>query len=112
LGLGARRRGEPGPTRLFLFGAAALAGLVLVGLNTSPVVDQLYEYGVGLVQYPFRALIHGVTTASLQPFVPVTNTVDVPDLLCLPALFVPLWLSGVAKTKGRESSHSSVRDPR
>jgi hypothetical protein len=96
----------------------AVVGGTLILMETTRWGDAAYRFGLGGLQYPFRAflaLTRGMTAPSVRP---VAATPDLTDLLCLPALAAAWWigtadhrrskpearaLSSVSETKTRES---------
>lgn len=81
------RRGLPPPATAVLVAWIAATGLVMATINTLDGAADAYRWGLGLAQWPFRA----VRAWSVVPIQPVRLTMDPTDLLTLPALVVP-WL--------------------
>lgn len=73
-------------SRRTIAGAVIATAVAFAAIKTLAPAAELYRVGLGLAQWPFRAL------AGL-PFAPVHLTRDPTDLVALSALAVPLWLS-------------------
>ena len=83
----ARRRlppPPPPPPPVVLVGWIAATGLVMATINTIEIAGDAYRWGLGVAQWPLRALWSG----ALVPIRPVRLTVDPTDLLTLPALMI------------------------
>jgi hypothetical protein len=72
--------------RLVLYCTIA-TGIVFAATKTIPVAADAYRYGLGALQWPFHALFGNARYA------PVAMTMDPTDLIALPALIVPVWLT-------------------
>lgn len=72
--------------RLVVYCAIA-TGLVFAATKTIPVAAEAYRYGLGALQWPFHALFGN------GRYAPVAMTMDPTDLIALPALIVPVWLT-------------------
>jgi hypothetical protein len=79
----------------------AVAGVVVsivvfTAIELSPLGAELYRWGLGGAQWPFRALAALITSQPLPRLAPVALTSDVSDLLALPAALAVLpvrpWL--------------------
>lgn len=75
-----------------LWACLLLIGLTLVLMETTAWGDWLYRYGLGALQFPFRAAAGWVLHAQWSEFRPVQATRDLTDLFCLPFLAVALWI--------------------
>jgi hypothetical protein len=81
--LGARLRGRAvGPSRRVLCVAAGLTGVVFALVKLTAVGGEVYRVGLGLLQWPVRALASGGGPAR------VTLVRDATDLWALPALLL------------------------
>lgn len=76
------------PRRPAVIVAVASTGLVFALVQIWAPATQLYRYGLGALQWPFRALVAG----KMIGVVPVHAFADPTDLVALPALLVPLVL--------------------
>lgn len=75
-----------------LWACVLLIGLTLVLMETTAWGDSLYRYGLGALQYPFRAAATWVLHSDWPEFRPVQATRDLTDLFCLPFLVVAHWI--------------------
>ena len=66
-------------------------GMVMVGINISPMWAYVYRWGLGLFQWPFLAINDLFVLGELRSLRPVKLTMDISDIYTLPALVVP-WL--------------------
>ena len=66
-------------------------GMVMVGINTSPMWAYAYRWGLGLFQWPFLAIKDLFVLGELRNLRPVQLTMDISDIYTLPALLLP-WL--------------------
>lgn len=73
------------PPTLWIAGWLVATGAVMAAINVLPLAARGYEFGLGALQWPFRAAFAG-ELVSLQP---VYLTMDPTDLFTLPALLVP-----------------------
>ncbi len=96
------RRGLPPPPGTGLVFWIVATGLVMVTINTIHVAGDAYRWGLGVAQWPIRAL----RAWSFVRVQPVRLTEDPTDLLALPALLVPWW---VIRSRVR-STGASVRN--
>lgn len=78
--------------RLILYCAIA-TGLVFAATKTIPVAADAYRHGLAVLQWPFRALLSLVRGTGTPGLAPVAMTMDPTDLIALPALIVPVWLT-------------------
>ena len=83
------RRGLSPPSIATLALWIIATGLVMATINTIEITADAYRWGLGTVQWPFRAL----RSWSLVPIEPVRLTEDPTDLLTLPALIVPWYVA-------------------
>ncbi len=72
-------------SRRVLIGCIIATGVVFAGVKTCPWMAELYRWGLGLLQWPVRAL-WGL------PLRPVELHMDPTDLLALPALGLAFWV--------------------
>ena len=75
-----------------LWACLLLIGVTLVLMETTAWGDWLYRYGLGALQFPFRALANWALHAESTDFCPVHATRDLTDLYCLPILAVAYWI--------------------
>lgn len=87
--------------RRALMGCAVGAALVMAAINVWEPAARVYEVGLGVVQWPFRALFALGTGGGLAPLREVALTRDPTDLLTLPAAAVPLLLERAALSANR-----------
>lgn len=85
----ARSRAEVAPCRAWAFGWIAATGLVMVAINTVDLAADGYRWGLGVAQWPLRAVLAGGPVA----LAPVRLWMDPTDLWTLPALGLPLMLA-------------------
>lgn len=77
-----------GSRRRALSTCVLLIGVTLVLMETTLWGDWLYRYGLGALQFPFRAFANWALHSAWPEFLPVQATRDVTDLFCLPFLAV------------------------
>ncbi len=94
----------------WLFGAAALAALIMALINTWAPAAWAYEQGLGLMQWPFRGLASVIRGEGWPAHRPVVLTMDPTDLITLPAVLVPVWLE--RRRTGRRSVSSNAATTR
>jgi hypothetical protein len=82
-----------GPSSRVLAVAIVGVGISFAAVQVWPPATDLYRWGLGAAQWPFRAVAALLTGAPSPGVVPVSTTADVEDLLALPALLVT-WLVG------------------
>ncbi|CAM3369093.1 hypothetical protein COSO111634_13305 [Corallococcus soli] len=87
-----RRAREFRPSRAVLPGAVVLTGLCFAATKLSEDAGNAWRWALGGVQWPFRMLGAVLSGAPLPHVQPTMHTVDVTDLITLPALLVALWL--------------------
>jgi len=91
--LGAARAGwrwwRSGP---LLYSALVATGLVMATINVWPDAAWLYRHGLGLAQWPGRALVSLLSGTGWPAVGTVGLTMDPTDLWTLPALAVPWWI--------------------
>jgi hypothetical protein len=83
-----------GPSHRVLIGACVATGIVFTLVKTTPLGEQVYEQGLGLLQWPFAALDAVLAGQALPTAYAVQSTQDATDLMTLPAV-------GVAYLVGR-----------
>lgn len=81
-----------------------LAGVVMVLINVSVRAVEVYEVGLGLVQWPLHAGLAIAREAPVPSAARVVTTMDPSDLATLPALAVPLWVGKHTTARGRETA--------
>jgi hypothetical protein len=79
-----------GPSRTALSVACGSTAIFFTLAKTTTVGSLAFRWGLGLAQWPFRALVGG----SLAP---VSHVADPTDLLALPSIVVAWWI-GAART--------------
>ncbi len=89
-----RRNQEPSDSsrQRALWACLLLIGVTLVLMETTAWGDWLYRYGLGALQFPFRAAADWALQAEWGEFRPVQATPDLTDLFCLPFLAVAYWI--------------------
>lgn len=83
---------SPRTHRRALLVALLATGTVMATINCLEPAAYLYEWGLGAVQWPFRALAAALRGAALPEVTAVRLWMDPGDLLTLPALVVPYYL--------------------
>ena len=81
-----------GHLRTLLAASCAAIGLLLAGLELSPMVELAYQHALGSAHYAAKYVAAALVNGRTPSYVLVHTTPDVTDLLTLPALGVPLWL--------------------
>jgi hypothetical protein len=81
-----------GPSSRVLAAAMITVGIVFVLVQLWAPATDLYSWGLGAVQWPFRALAALLLGAPLPSLLPVETTADAEDLLALPALAITWWV--------------------
>lgn len=76
------------PRRPVLIGAAAVMAAIMVLINVWDPAAWAYRWGLGLLQWPWRALLAGAWVS----WRPVHLTMDALDLVTVPAAAVPVLL--------------------
>lgn len=79
-------------SRILLHLSLFATGAVMVGINLSDGCAELYCVGLGVAQWPFRALWGVLLEDGAPPLQRVLLTMDPTDLWTLPALVVPWWV--------------------
>jgi len=90
--------------------------IVFTAIELSPLGADLYRWGLGGAQWPFRSLAALFGSQAMPGLAPVALTSDVSDLMSLPAalavLVVRPWLHGrrlsPSATVGRPGCHGGV----
>ena len=95
-----------------LWACLLLIGLTLVLMETTAWGDWLYRYGLGALQFPFRALTSLTLHAEWAAFHPVQATRDLSDLFCLPLLAVAHWIGQRSLTDQRALGTKEPADAR
>jgi hypothetical protein len=85
-----------GPSRSTLNIACAATAVVFTLVKTTALGSLAFQWGLGLAQWPFRALA-GV------PLSPVAHVADPTDLVALPSVLVA-WLVGRARVRPERSA--------
>jgi hypothetical protein len=75
-----------------LLAACAAIGLLLAGLELSPLIELAYQHALGSAQFAVTSLAAALTHGRSPQYLLVHTTPDVTDLFTLPALGVPWWL--------------------
>jgi hypothetical protein len=79
--------------RRLVLGCAIATGIVFAATKTIPIAADAYRYGLGAIQWPFHALFAIVRGHASPSFAPVAMVMDPTDVIALPALIVPVWLT-------------------
>lgn len=95
-----RLRGEFAPSWRLLVGCVVATGLVFSAVQLWPPASEVYRWGLGALQWPFRAVYAAFAGAPVPSVAPVALVADPKDLLALPALALALW-AGRGRTAGR-----------
>ena len=69
-----------------------MTGVFMAGINLSASLAATFSFGLGVAQWPARAVWHLCTSGSLPQIVSVHHTMDPSDLYSLSALVVPFYL--------------------
>ena len=69
-----------------------LIAITLVLMETTFAGDWLYRHGLGVLQFPFRAVASWCLYAEWPELRSVVATQDLTDLFCLPFLAVAHWI--------------------
>ncbi len=78
--------------RKLVLGCAIATGVVFAAVKTIGPAADAYRLGLGVLQWPFRALVALVRGDGLPAIAEVALTMDPTDLIALPALIIPVWL--------------------
>jgi hypothetical protein len=80
------------PSRAVIAACAVLTAVTFAATNLAEPAAELYRHGLGLLQWPFRAVAAGAAGAGVPGPTPVQHTLDPTDLLALPFAGLALWL--------------------
>ncbi len=86
-------RPQSKPSAKLLLGCVLVTGLVFASVNLWSPATQAYEVALGWLQWAPTGLIAALSGAESAGPYTVAMTPDPTDLVALPALLVPLWLS-------------------
>lgn len=75
-----------------LVGWALATAFVMVAIRVPGPFELGYRWGLGTLQWPFRALVALARGASPSGIVPVQVALDPTDAFTVPAALVPVWL--------------------
>ncbi|MFY1825722.1 hypothetical protein ACN47A_07405 [Myxococcus fulvus] len=94
------------PSLVVLTTCVVLTGLVFTAIKVLEPAAEAWRWGLGGLQWPVRAAWAALSERAVPGVAPVAHTMDVTDLLALPALGVSYWL-------GRErcARHAPARQP-
>lgn len=81
-----------GPSKTVLAVSISVVGLAFAAIQVWEPATEVYRWGLGVAQWPFRALAAALTGAPSTSVVPVVATGDAEDLVALPALGITWWL--------------------
>ncbi len=81
-----------GPTRRALTLSLWATGLGFSGVQLVPTVQAAWVWGLGILQWPIRALSTTASGHGMPPVVPTLSTADPTDLLALPCLAIAWWV--------------------
>ncbi|OJT18746.1 hypothetical protein BO221_39105 [Archangium sp. Cb G35] len=90
------------PSVPVLLTCVVLTGVVFSTIQVWDVAGLGWQWGLGSLQWPVRALGALWRGAHVPHVAPVAHTADVGDLLTLPALGLPLWLGRARCYRGDE----------
>ena len=76
-----------------LLGGMIATGMVMVGINVWEPWAEVYRVGLGALQWPFLAIMDGLSGDPIQSIRPVFLTMDPTDAYTLPALAIPWWVA-------------------
>jgi hypothetical protein len=79
--------------------SCAAIGLLLAGLELSPLVELAYQHALGTARYAVKSLAAALALEPFPQYLLVHTTPDVTDLYTLPALGVPCWLFRGRRTR-------------
>lgn len=88
-----------------------LIAITLLLMETTFAGDWLYRYGLGALQFPFRAAASWCLHAEWPELRSVVATRDLTDLLCLPFLAVARWIGEQSILFGHTPSHAPSVSP-
>ncbi|WP_245814632.1 hypothetical protein [Cystobacter ferrugineus] len=80
------------PSRTVLVGCVLVTGLCFSAIKLWPLAGAGWQWGLGVLQWPFLLLQALLSGRPSPPVLPAAHTLDVTDLLTLPALLVSLKL--------------------
>jgi len=104
---------NPAGHRWLLLMCIIITGLFFTSMELTATGDALYRHALGYLQWPFRGAL-SIAAGDVWPVPrPVLATPDPTDLLCLPLLYVPWFMTrqgGVATLNGETAQ--SKRSPR
>lgn len=79
--------------RALVLGAVVVTGVVFAWVKTSVLGAEVYRVGLGALQWPFGALLALARGDALPGLWRVAFARDATDLVALPALAVPCWIT-------------------
>lgn len=79
--------------RRLVAGCLLATGLVFAAVKCVPAATDVYRVGLGLLQWPLRALVSLAHGAPVLPPAPVFAVTDPSDLLALPAMSLSWWVA-------------------
>jgi hypothetical protein len=98
--IGSHAVGRPwGPSRTAVLSAIVLAGLAFAAIQVWEPASEAFRVGLGVLQWPFRALGAWAAGGTIGAPVPVAAVADAEDLLALPAL-AAAWWAGRSRLRG------------
>ncbi|MCP3166264.1 hypothetical protein [Myxococcus qinghaiensis] len=86
------------PSRAVLTTCVVMTALVFTAIKVSEPAGDCWRWGLGTLQWPVRAAWAWLSGRVIPGVAPVAHTMDVTDLLALPALSLSLWL-GLRRVK-------------
>ena len=87
------RKRSPVHNILVLLTSLITVGGLFSAVNTLPMCSEAYQWSMAWVQWPFRALFQLVVDQPLPVVSPLAHTLDPTDLVALPALYIPWWVT-------------------
>jgi hypothetical protein len=83
------RKRVPTHLKSMLWCSLIVTGLIFAMINTSPIAERLCSHMIAYLQWPIRAMISLLMGNTLPELNRLQTTMDITDLLTLPALIVP-----------------------
>lgn len=81
-----------GPSRRALLTALVVSGVFFTAIQVWPPADEAFRVGLGIAQWPVRALVASIRGSAVGGPEPVASVADAEDLLAIPALAIAWWI--------------------